>query len=132
MQKLEHIGIAVKNLEGANRLFARLLGRDHYKIESVESEHVDTSFFEIGGVKIELLQATDDASPIARFVDKRGEGIHHLAFEVADIRESILHYQQLGFELVNSEPKKGADNKWVCFLHPKSANGVLIELCQTV
>lgn len=132
MQKLEHIGIAVKNLEGANKLFARLLGRDHYKIESVESEHVDTSFFEIGGVKIELLQATDDASPIARFVDKRGEGIHHLAFEVADIRESILHYQQLGFELVNSEPKKGADNKWVCFLHPKSANGVLIELCQTV
>lgn len=132
MEKLEHIGIAVKDLDGANKLFARLLGREHYKIEAVNSEHVNTSFFEIGGVKIELLQATDAASPIARFIDKKGEGIHHLAFEVADIRESIRHYQQLGFELINPEPKKGADHKLVCFLHPKSCNGVLIELCQTV
>ena len=132
MEKLEHIGIAVKDLDGANKLFARLLGREHYKIEAVNSEHVNTSFFEIGGVKIELLQATDAASPIARFIDKKGEGIHHLAFEVADIRESIRHYQQLGFELINPEPKKGADDKLVCFLHPKSCNGVLIELCQTV
>lgn len=132
MEKLEHIGIAVKDLDGANKLFARLLGREHYKIESVDSEQVTTSFFEIGGVKIELLQATDDVSAIARFIDKKGEGVHHLAFEVTDIRESIRHYQQLGFELINAEPKKGADNKLVCFLHPKSCNGVLIELCQSV
>ena len=131
MEKLEHIGIAVKDLDGANKLFARLLGREHYKIEEVASEHVSTSFFEIGGVKIELLQATDDASPIARFINKKGEGIHHIAFEVANIRESIKHYQQLGFELINPEPKKGADNKLICFLHPKSCNGVLIELCQS-
>ena len=131
MEKLEHIGIAVKDLEGANKLFARLLGRNHYKIEGVESEHVDTSFYEIGGVKIELLQATDESSPIARFISKKGEGIHHLAFEVSDIRESVRRYQQLGFELINAEPKKGADNKLVCFLHPRSCNGVLIELCQS-
>lgn len=132
MEKLEHIGIAVKDLEGANKLFARLLGREHYKIEGVESEHVFTSFFEIGGIKIELLQATDEQSAISRFIENKGEGIHHLAFEVTDIRESIQHYQQLGFQLINSEPKKGADNKLICFLHPKSSNGVLIELCQSI
>jgi methylmalonyl-CoA/ethylmalonyl-CoA epimerase len=132
MKKLEHIGIAVKNLEQANTVFARLLGREHYKIEAVESEGVKTSFFELGGVKIELLEATRADSPISTFIEKRGEGIHHLAFEVADIRESIQHYEQLGFRLIGNEPKKGADNKLICFLHPKSTQGVLIELCQDI
>lgn len=132
MKKLEHIGIAVKNLEQANKLFANLLGREHYKIESVESEGVKTSFFELGGVKIELLEATAADSPIRKFIEKRGEGIHHLAFDVEDISESIKHYQQLGFQLIGKEPKKGADNKLICFLHPKSTQGVLIELCQEI
>lgn len=132
MQKLEHIGIAVKNLAEANALFARLLGKDHYKVETVESEGVRTSFFELNGVKIELLEATRADSPIARHIEKRGEGIHHLAFEVADIRKSMEHFRQNGFDLINSEPKKGADNKEICFLHPKSTNGVLVELCQEI
>ena len=131
MEKLEHIGIAVKNLEEANKLFARLLGRDHYKIEEVNSEKVKTSFFQVGDVKIELLQASEQGSPIAKFLDKRGEGIHHLAFEVSDLRASIGHYEQQGFQLINPEPKKGADNKMICFLHPRSTSGVLIELCQS-
>jgi len=132
MEKLEHIGIAVKDLKGANALFARLLGREHYKIENVESENVTTSFFEIGGVKIELLQATHEDSAISKFIDKKGEGVHHLAFEVKDIQDSIRHYQQLGFELVNPVAKKGADGKLICFLHPRSTGGVLVELCQSV
>src|SRR5688572_18145892 len=127
MEKLEHIGIAVKNVRDANKLFARLLGKEHYKIEEVASEGVKTSFFEIGGIKIELLEATEDDSPIARFIDKKGEGIHHLAFEVTDIKQSLQKYADLGFELINQEPKKGADNKMIFFLHPKSTNGVLIE-----
>ncbi len=131
MEKLEHIGIAVKDLKGANELFSRLLGKDHYKIEEVASEHVTTSFFNVGGVKIELLQATSEDSAISKFIERKGEGIHHLAFEVKDINESIRQYQQLGFELVSSVPKKGADRKLICFLHPKSTNGVLIELCQS-
>ena len=130
MEKLEHIGIAVKNIDKANSMFAQLLGRTHYKIEEVESEGVRTSFFELGGVKIELLEATRDDSPIAKFIEKRGEGIHHLAFEVQDIRKSIDQYREHGFEVINDEPKKGADNKMICFLHPKSTVGVLIELCQ--
>ncbi len=132
MQKLEHIGIAVKNLADANALFARLLGREHYKTEEVESEGVKTSFFDLNGVKIELLEATHEDSPIARFIEKRGAGIHHLAFEVADIQASIQHYQQQGFELINPQPKRGADNKLICFLHPKTTNGVLVELCQEI
>ena len=132
MEKLEHIGIAVKNMEEANKLFSRLLGRESYKLEEVPSEGVTTSFFEVGGVKIELLEATNENSPIARFIEKRGEGIHHLAFEVTDIKESLKKYRDNGFELVNAEPKKGADNKLIFFLHPKSTNGVLIELCQEV
>jgi methylmalonyl-CoA/ethylmalonyl-CoA epimerase len=132
MQKLEHIGIAVKNLAEANALFARLLGRDHYKIEEVESEGVKTSFFDLHGVKIELLEATRTDSPIAKFIEKRGEGVHHLAFEVADINSSIKQYQQQGFELIKAEPKPGADNKLICFMHPKSTNGVLVELCQEI
>lgn len=130
MEKLEHIGIAVKNLEEANALFARLLGRKHYKIEEVESEGVRTSFFEIGGVKIELLEATRPDSPIAKFIEKKGEGIHHLAFEVQDIDKTLPQYRDNGFELINQQPKAGADNKRIAFLHPKSTQGVLVELCQ--
>lgn len=132
MEKLEHIGIAVKNIAQSNKLFSRLLGREHYKIEEVPSEGVRTSFFDVGGVKIELLEATHEDSPIARFLEKRGEGIHHLAFEVTDIGESVKKYESEGFQLINSTPKKGADNKMILFLHPRSTNGVLIELCQEV
>jgi len=130
MEKLEHIGIAVKNIAQANQLFAQLLGNEPYKTETVESEGVKTSFFEVSGVKIELLEATREDSPIAKFIEKRGEGIHHLAFEVADIEQSIAQYQQKGFDLINKTPKNGADNKTIAFLHPKSTQGVLVELCQ--
>ena len=130
MEKLEHIGIAVKNIDQSNKLFAQLLGREHYKVEAVESEGVRTSFFEISGVKIELLEATRENSPIAKFIEKKGEGIHHLAFEVKDIKKSIQDYQEKGFQLINQSEKKGADNKLICFLHPKTSGGVLIELCQ--
>lgn len=130
MEKLEHIGIAVKNLAQANALFEKLLGKPHYKIEEVASEGVRTSFFEVNGVKIELLEASTESSPIAKFIDKCGEGIHHLAFEVNDISHAIADYKSQGFEPINPEPKKGADNKMICFLHPKSTGGVLIELCQ--
>jgi methylmalonyl-CoA/ethylmalonyl-CoA epimerase len=129
MEKLEHIGIAVKNIDLANKLFAKLLGREHYKIEAVESEGVRTSFFELSGVKIELLEATREDSPIAKFIEKRGEGIHHLAFEVKDIDASVKDYESKGFQMINKEPKKGADNKMICFLHPKTSGSVLIELC---
>jgi methylmalonyl-CoA/ethylmalonyl-CoA epimerase len=132
MEKLEHIGIAVRDLVQANALFEKLLGKAHYKIEEVASEGVRTSFFEVNGVKIELLEASSKDSPIAKFIEKRGEGIHHLAFEVKNIKQSIDHYRQQGFELINKEEKKGADNKMICFLHPKSTGGVLIELCQEV
>ncbi|HEY0743377.1 MAG TPA: methylmalonyl-CoA epimerase [Chryseosolibacter sp.] len=132
MDKLEHIGIAVKNLESANRLFGKLIGKNYYKIEEVESEGVRTSFFEIGGIKIELLEATRPDSPIAKFIEKKGEGIHHLAFEVKNIRQSIEKYQNDGFQLINTEAKKGADNKMIAFLHPKSTQGVLVELCSEI
>ena len=125
MKKLEHIGIAVSNLEESNRLFERLLGVAHYKIEEVASEGVRTSFFKVGDIKIELLEATKPDSPIAKFIDKRGEGIHHLAFAVDDIKSEAS-----GFQLLNETPKDGADNKLIAFLHPKSTNGVLVELCQ--
>lgn len=130
MEKLEHIGIAVKDLDKANDLFSRLLGRQHYKIEKVPSEGVVTSFFEVSGVKIELLAATTQDSPISRHIEKRGEGIHHLAFEVANLEDAIRRYEQEGFTAVNPEPSAGADNKRICFLHPRNTNGVLIELCQ--
>lgn len=132
MEKLEHIGIAVKNIEAANKLFASLLGREHYKIEEVASEGVKTSFFDVGGVKIELLEATREDSPIARFIEKKGEGIHHLAFEVSSIGKKVEEYKEKGFQPINPEPKKGADNKMICFLHPKSTQGVLIELCEEI
>ena len=130
MEKLEHIGIAVKNMDQSNALFAALLGQQHYKIEAVESEGVRTSFFQVGGVKIELLEATHQDSPIAKFIEKKGEGIHHLAFSVSDISESIQSYKKKGFDVISEVPKKGADNKMICFLHPKSTGNVLIELCQ--
>lgn len=130
MQKIEHLGIAVKNLADADNLFARLLGAAPYKHETVESEGVTTSFFQVGESKIELLEATQPDSPIAKFIEKKGEGIHHIAFAVDDIRAEMRRLQAEGFQLLSEEPKLGADNKWVCFLHPKSTNGVLIELCQ--
>lgn len=132
MKKIEHIGIAVKDLEASNELFKKLLGKAHYKTEEVASENVFTSFFKIGRSKIELLEASDPTSPIAKFIEKRGEGIHHLAFEVSDIKKEMKRMKKEGFILLNEKPKKGADNKLVCFLHPKSANGVLIELCQSI
>jgi len=130
MVNLEHIGIAVKSLEESNKLFEKLLNASPYKIETVASEQVTTSFFKTGDSKVELLEATAPESPIAKFIEKKGEGIHHLAFAVSDIRSEIARLKADGFTILNEEPKKGADNKWVCFLHPKSTNGVLIELCQ--
>ncbi len=132
MNKIEHIGIAVKDLETSNKLFAALLGKEHYKIESVESEGVNTSFFQSGPNKIELLEATNPESPIAKFIEKKGEGVHHIAFAVDDIEEEIKRLTDEGFQLINKTPKKGADNKLVVFLHPKSTNGVLVELCQEI
>ncbi len=130
VNKIEHIGIAVKDLEKSNQLFKALLGIAPYKTEEVISESVTVSFFKTGDSKIELLQATDENSPIARFISKKGEGIHHLAFEVDDILKAMTELKNLGFELLSESPKQGADNKLICFLHPKSTNGVLIELCQ--
>lgn len=132
MLKIDHLGIAVKNMAESNELFARLLGEAHYKVESVESEKVATSFFRIGDSKIELLEASDPESPIAKFIEKRGEGIHHIAFEVSDIHAEIARLEKEGFIPINREPKCGADNKLVAFLHPKSTNGVLVELCQSI
>ncbi|HOS47190.1 MAG TPA: methylmalonyl-CoA epimerase [Bacteroidia bacterium] len=130
MLKIEHIGIAVKNLENSNALFAKIFNAPHYKMEGVESEGVMTSFFQVGENKIELLEATNPDSPIAKFIEKKGEGIHHIAFDVADIRAEMKRLEEEGFVLLNKEPKNGADNKLVCFLHPKGTNGVLVELCQ--
>lgn len=132
MKKIEHIGIAVKNLEKSNKLFTSLFGVPNYKIEEVASEGVKTSFFASGPNKIELLQATNPKSPIAKFIEKNGEGVHHIAFAVSDIEAEIKRLQNEGFVLLNEIPKKGADNKLVVFLHPKSTNGVLIELCQEI
>jgi methylmalonyl-CoA/ethylmalonyl-CoA epimerase len=130
MKKLEHIGIAVKNLEESNVIFAKLLGKPHYKVEEVESEGVRTSFFDVGGIKIELLEATRPDSPIAKFIEKRGEGIHHLAFDADPIEEKMKELSEQGFSLLSDKPKSGADHKEIVFLHPKTTNGVLVELCQ--
>lgn len=132
INKIEHIGIAVKSLKDSNKLFESLFGKSHYKIESVESEGVNTSFFKLGESKIELLEATDDDGPIAKFIAKKGEGIHHIAFDVDDIEAETKRLKKEGFIVLNDKPKKGADNKLVVFLHPKSTNGVLIELCQEI
>ena len=129
MEKLEHIGIAVKNLEESNKVFAKLFGKPHYKIETVEREGVRTSFFDVGGIKIELLEATRPDSAVARFIEKRGEGIHHLAFATDQI-ESKMKELSHDFTLLSDKPMPGADNKMIAFIHPKSANGVLVELCQ--
>ncbi|HEY0030070.1 MAG TPA: methylmalonyl-CoA epimerase [Bacteroidia bacterium] len=132
MLKIEHLGIAVKNLEESNELFSKLFGKTPYKLEKVESESVSTSFFMMGDSKIELLEATDPNSSIAKFIEKKGEGIHHIAFEVEDIHAEMKRLQGEGFQLLSEQPKKGADNKLICFLHPKASNGVLIELCQEI
>lgn len=130
MEKIEHIGIAVKDLEASNSLFASLFGKPHYKIEEVKSEGVKTSFFDVGPNKIELLEATNPESPIAKFIAKKGEGIHHIAFDVEDIVAELARLKKEGFVLINETPKQGADHKLVAFLHPKSTNSVLVELCQ--
>ena len=132
MKKIEHLGIAVENLEKANEVFKRLLGKAHYKVETVEREGVSTSFFEIGESKIELLEATSENSAVSKFISRRGEAIHHVALAVDDIRSEMDRLKKDGFILLSEEPLKGADNKLICFLHPKSTNGVLVELCQDI
>ena len=132
MKKIEHIGIAVSNLDEANSIYSKILGTDPYKKETVESEGVITSFFRLNNTKIELLQGLHDDNSISKFIKKRGEGIHHIAFEVEDIFSEIERLKKLGFEIINESPKKGADNKLICFIHPKSTNHVLIELCQKI
>ncbi|MDR2207024.1 MAG: methylmalonyl-CoA epimerase [Flavobacteriaceae bacterium] len=128
--KIEHIGIAVKSLNLSDDLFKKLFGKENYKHESIEREGVTTSFYKIGESKIELLEATNPESPISKFLEKKGEGIHHIAFGVSDIKSEIERLKNAGFAFISEEPKDGADNKLVVFLHPKSTNGVLIELCQ--
>ena len=130
--KVEHIGIAVRSLTDSDQLFSTILGQKPYKHETVESEAVRTSFFQLGETKIELLEATAPHSAIARFLDKKGEGMHHIAFEVADIYAEMERLRGEGFRLLNEQPKQGADNKLVCFVHPKDCNGVLVELCQEI
>lgn len=130
MNKIEHIGIAVRDLEAANKTYEALLGAEKYKTEAVESEGVITSFFKIGESKIELLAGTNAESPVSKFLEKRGEGIHHIAFHVDNIKAEIERLKGEGFRLLNETPKPGADNKLVAFMHPKDANGVLVELCQ--
>ena len=132
LNKIEHIGIAVRDLEASNELFEKLLGRPPYKNEVVESEGVATSFFMSGPNKVELLQALHAESAIAKFIEKKGEGIHHIAFDVNNIKDEITRLKNEGFRVLNEEPKRGADNKLIAFLHPKSTNGVLVELCQDI
>lgn len=132
MLKIEHLGIAVKELQKSIPLFEQLLNTPCYKTEEVASEGVQTAFFQVAESKIELLEATKPESPIAKFIEKKGEGIHHIAFEVENIEAEMKRLSALGFELLNAEPKRGADNKMICFLHPKSTNGMLVELCQEI
>lgn len=130
--KIEHIGIAVKDLEKAEKIFSDLFKKTPYKRETVESEAVTTSFYQLGESKVELLEATKETSAIAKFLDKRGDGLHHIAVEVEDIHSEMERLQTAGYRLLNEKPKKGADNKWVCFIHPKDCGGVLLELCQDI
>jgi len=132
MLKVEHIGIAVKNLTDSVPLFEKLFNTSCYKIETVESEKVNTAFLKKGETKIELLESAEESGVITKFIAQRGEGIHHLAFEVSDIVAEMARLKAEGFILLNEQPKRGADHKWVCFLHPKETNGVLIELCQEI
>lgn len=130
MQKIEHIGIAVASLEQSIQKYERLLGVSCYKVEEVASESVKTAFFMVGDTKIELLEGTTEESVITKYVSNKGEGIHHIAYGVTDIKAEMIRLKNEGFRVLNEEPKAGADNKWVCFVHPKDANGVLTELCQ--
>jgi methylmalonyl-CoA/ethylmalonyl-CoA epimerase len=132
MKKIEHLGIAVKSLKYAIPFYEKLLNTPCYKTESVESERVNTAFFQTGESKIELLESVDSEGVIAKFIEKKGEGLHHVAFEVEDIEAEMKRLQQEGFQLLNEKPKRGADNKLICFLHPKSTQGVLVELCQEI
>jgi len=132
MNKIEHLGIAVKDLKSSNQIFEDILGVAPYKSEAVESENVITSFFQVGESKIELLQATSEASAIHKFIEKKGEGIHHIAFGVDDIVAELARLKELGYKLIHETPKQGADNMMIAFLHPKDSNGVLIELCQEI
>jgi methylmalonyl-CoA/ethylmalonyl-CoA epimerase len=132
MNKIEHIGIAVKSLHSASRIYEKLLGVKSYKTEAVANENVITEFFQTGESKIELLEATSEESAVFKFIERKGEGIHHIAFEVDDISAEMARLRSEGFTLLNETPKRGADNKLVCFIHPKSSHGVLIELCQNI
>ena len=132
MRKIEHIGIAVHDIEASNKVFTKIFGKESYKSESVQSESVITSFFQVGESKIELVAATNQDNHIAKFLDKNREGMHHIAFDVADIKAEMKRLQSEGIRTLNDQPKKGADNKLICFLHPKDTNGVLIELCQEI
>jgi len=132
MRKIEHIGIAVQNIEESNKVFAKIFGKENYRLEIVESEGVVTSFFQVGENKIELVSATKLDSPIAKYLDKNREGMHHIAFDVEDIEKEMIRLKNEGVRILNEKPKQGADNKLICFLHPKDTNGVLIELCQQI
>ena len=132
MKKIEHIGIAVSNLDEAQEIYSSLLVQSPYKTETVNLEGVITTFFKVGNLKIELLQGLNDDNAISKFIEKRGEGIHHIAFEVEDIKSEINRLKKSGFKIINENPKQGADNKLICFIHPKSTNHVLIELCQEI
>jgi methylmalonyl-CoA/ethylmalonyl-CoA epimerase len=132
MKKIEHLGIAVKSLAQSIPVYEKLLNTPCYKTESVESERVNTAFFQTGESKIELLESVDPEGVIAKFIEKKGEGLHHVAFEVEDIEAEMKRLQQEGFQLLNEQPKRGADNKLICFLHPKTTQGVLVELCQEI
>ena len=132
MRKIEHIGIAVHDIEASNKVFTKIFGKESYKSESVETESVITSFFQVGESKIELVAATNQDSPIAKYLTKNREGMHHIAFDVQDIKAEMKRLQSEGIRTLNDQPKQGADNKLICFLHPKDTNGVLIELCQEI
>ena len=132
MKKIEHIGIAVHDIEASNKVFTKIFGKESYKSESVETESVITSFFKVGESKIELVAATNQNSPIAKYFTKNREGMHHIAFDVQDIKAEMKRLQSEGIRTLNDQPKQGADNKLICFLHPKDTNGVLIELCQEI
>jgi len=132
MRNIEHIGIAVHDIEASNKVFTKIFGKESYKSESVQSESVITSFFQVGESKIELVAATNQDSPIAKYLAKNREGMHHIAFDVVDIKSEMKRLQSLGIRTLNDQPKQGADNKLICFLHPKDTNGVLIELCQEI
>jgi methylmalonyl-CoA/ethylmalonyl-CoA epimerase len=132
MRKIEHIGIAVHDIEASNKVFTKIFGKKSYKSESVQSESVITSFFQVGESKIELVAATNQDSPIAKYLAKNREGMHHIAFDVVDIKSEMKRLQSEGIRTLNDQPKQGADNKLICFLHPKDTNGVLIELCQEI